>query len=142
LYLLLLAIQVVGSFVLVWTSLPGFGELARNPGQQPSHTPYDSNAVLIVLAVMQGAYWYRFFRVEIPFRGPNPILAHLFLFLGRLNFIFATTFYSVVVFRHLPELSSDTDQLLMFRRGVLLVCSLFALFCVTLEVERLGNRAK
>jgi hypothetical protein len=47
--------------------------------------------------------------------------------------------FSVVVFRHLPELGRDTDALLMAQRGVILVGCLFALFCTSLEVERLGQ---
>lgn len=46
--------------------------------------------------------------------------------------------FSIVLFRHLPELGPDTDVVLMARRGVLMVITLFALFCFTLELERLG----
>ena len=104
-YLLLFAIQMFGSDFLVWKGLPAFRQLTLNPGEQPANTSYDSNTVVAVLFGMQGAYWYRFLRVAIPFRGPSLILSHLFL---------------------------------MLRRGVLLVISLFALFCFTLELERLG----
>jgi hypothetical protein len=66
------------------------------------------------------------------------VLSHLFLFLGRLNFIFGSALFAVVVFRHVPELDPGTDILLMARRGIVLVISLCALFCFTLELERLG----
>jgi hypothetical protein len=46
--------------------------------------------------------------------------------------------FSVVVFRHLPELGRDTDAVLV-QRGALFVGCLFALFCISLEVERLGQ---
>jgi hypothetical protein len=36
-----------------------------------------------------------------------------------------------------PELGPDADLLLMVRRGTVLIISLFALFCFTLELERL-----
>jgi hypothetical protein len=137
-YLLLFAVQMFGSDFLVWKSLPAFRELLLNPGEQLANTPYDNNAVVAVLFAMQGAYWYRLRRVAIPFRGPNVALSHLFLFLGRLNFIFGSTLFSIVLFRHLPELEPGADVLLMARRGIMLVASLFALFCFTLELERLG----
>jgi hypothetical protein len=65
-------------------------------------------------------------------------LSHIFLFLGRLNFIFGSALFAIVIFRHVPQLGSDTDLLLMLRRGIILIISLFALFCFTLELERLG----
>jgi hypothetical protein len=66
-------------------------------------------------------------------------LNHLFLFFGRLSFIFGSALFSVVIFRHLPELSRETDFLLMAQRGIIFVGCLFALFCTSLEVERLGQ---
>jgi hypothetical protein len=66
-------------------------------------------------------------------------LSHLLLFLGRLGFIFGGSLFAVVFFRHLPELDQSIDTLLMARRGLLLLGSLFALFCFTLELERLGH---
>jgi uncharacterized protein YbjT (DUF2867 family) len=46
--------------------------------------------------------------------------------------------FAIVLFRHLPELSSDVDIFLFGRRAVVLIVSLFALFCFSLELERLG----
>ena len=86
---------------------------------------------------MQAAYWYRLRRVPVPL--PNLVLSHTFLFLGRLTFIFGSSLFSIVLFRHLPALGQDVDISLAARRGVLLVLSLIALFCTTLELERLGR---
>lgn len=66
-------------------------------------------------------------------------MSHLLLFLGRLSFIFGGSIFAVVFFRHLPELDQSTDPLLMVRLGLLLFGALFALFCVALELERLGH---
>jgi hypothetical protein len=63
----------------------------------------------------------------------------LLLFLGRLSFIFGSALFSVAAFRHLPQLGRDTDILLTIARGAVLIASLFALFCASLEVERLGQ---
>jgi hypothetical protein len=138
-YVLLMFVQLFGSDFIVWKGLPAFKELVLAPGQQPANTPYDDNLIFAILVLMQAAYWYRLLRVAIPFKGRRPVLSHLFLFSGRLNFIFGSALFSIVLFRHLPELGPATDVVLMARRGVLMVVSLFALFCFTLELERLGE---
>jgi hypothetical protein len=111
----------------------------RHPGQQLPYTPYDDLTTAGILLAMQVAYWYRLRRIPIPLQGSNPILSHLFLFLGRLSFIFGGALFAVVFFRHLPALDDDADMLLMTGRGLLLGGALFALFCLTLELERLGH---
>jgi hypothetical protein len=139
LYLLLLAVQIVGATTFVWQQLPEFRQVAVNPGEQ---LPKDASSDLMtagILFVMQVSFWVRLLRIPIPFRRSNVFLNHFFLFLGRLSFIFGSALFSVVVFRHVPELGRDTDFLLMARRGILFVGCLFALFCTSLEVERLGQ---
>jgi hypothetical protein len=138
-YLLLLALQASGAIFFVWEELPEFRQLALNPGDQLRYVPYDDFATIGTLFVMQVAYWYRLLRIPIPFQGSNLIFNHALLFVGRLSFIFGAALFSVVFFRHLPELDQDTDVLLMARRGVLLCGALFALFCFALELERLGH---
>jgi hypothetical protein len=124
-YLLLCAVQMFGADFVVWDGLPAF-------------TRYDGLGIIAILCVMQFAYWYRYLRVAIPFRGPNLFFSHVFLFLGRLSFIFGSALFSIVLFRHLPELSWDIDIFLFGRRAIVLIVSLFALFCFSLELERLG----
>ena len=138
-YAALLAVQIIGALVFVWKELPAFNQLLRNPGQQLPYIPYDDLTTAGILLVMQIAYWYRLRRVPIPFQRPNLIASHLFLFLGRLSFIFGGALFAVVFFRHLPALEDDADVLLMTGRGLLLGGALFALFCLTLELERLGH---
>lgn len=138
-YLLLFAVQSCGSAFIVWNDLPAFTQLLRSPGQQLAEVPYDSYEMVVILIAMQVAYWYRLMNVAVPFVGPRLALSHIFLFLGRLSFIFGSGLFSIVLFRHLPALDPDVDMLLAARRGVLLVVSLFALFCTTLELERLGK---
>jgi hypothetical protein len=138
-YLFLLAIQILGALLFIWQQLPEFRQVAVNPGEQ---LPYDGFSDLFavgVLCAMQIAFWCRLLHIPIPFRRPNMILNHVLLFLGRLSFIFGSALFSVVVFRHLPELGRETDILLAARRGVILIGCLFALFCTSLEVERLGQ---
>jgi hypothetical protein len=138
-YMFLLAIQVLGGMALIWQQLPEFRQIAANPGEQ---LPQDSSGDLMVVGVLlitQIAFWYRQSQLPIPFRRPNIFLNHVLLFCGRLGFIFGSALFAVVVFRHLPELDRRIDSLLSIKRGVILVASLFALFCTSVEVERLGQ---
>ena len=137
-YLFALAIQISGSILFVWQQLPQFRQIAVNPGQQLAHDTFSDVMTVGVLLVMQISFWSRLLYIPIPFRRPNMILNHVFLFLGRLSFIFGSALFAVVVFRHLPELGRETDVFLAARRGIILVGCLFALFCTSLEVERLG----
>jgi hypothetical protein len=138
-YLVLFAIQVFGAIALVWQELPEFRQVAINPGEQLAHDTFADLVTLGLLLVMQISFWYRQLHVPIPFRRPNIFLNHVFLFLGRLSFIFGSALFSVVVFRHLPELNRGIDIPLAVMRGMILVGCLFALFCASLEVERLGQ---
>jgi hypothetical protein len=138
-YFFLLALQVSGALVFVWQQLPEFRQVAANPGKQ---LPYDTTSDLMmvgVFIVMQISFWYRQLYVPIPFRRPNMILNHVFLFLGRISFIFGSALFAVVVFRHLPELDKRIDIFLAVERGIILAGCLFALFCTSLEVERLAQ---
>jgi hypothetical protein len=138
-YLLLLAMQIFGAIVFIRQELPEFEQLLLNPGEQ---LPKDIHSDLImvgIFCVMQISFWCRLLYVPIPFRLPNLFLNHVLLFLGRLSFVFGGAFFAVVVFRHLPGLGRDTDVLLATGRGNIFVGCLFALFCTSLEVERLGQ---
>lgn len=138
-YLFVLLIQISGAMLFVWQQLPEFRQIAVNPGEQLPHDTFSDVVTVGILFVMQISFWCRLLYIPIPFRRPNMILNHVFLFLGRLSFIFGSALFSIVVFRHLPELGREIDILLTVRRGIILVGCLFALFCTSLEVERLGQ---
>ena len=138
-YFVLLVIQVVGAITFVWQALPEFRQVLVNPGEQLSYDASDDLMTIGIFLTMQIAFWYRQLRVQIPTLRPSIVLNHVFLFLGRLSFIFGSALFSVVVFRHLPELNRDISVPLAAVRGAVLVGCLFALFCCSLEVERLGQ---
>jgi hypothetical protein len=139
LYLLLLAAQIAGAIVFVWQELPEFEQLLSHPGEQLPKDLHSDLVIAGIFGVMQISFWCRLLYVPIPVRRPNPFLNHLFLFLGRLSFVFGGTLFAVVVFRHLPNLGRDADVLQATIRGPIFVGCLFALFCTSLEVERLGR---
>jgi hypothetical protein len=138
-YLLLLALQISGAIIFIWQALPEFRQVADNPGAQLPRDGFSDLISFGVLCVMQIAFWCRVLLVPIPFRYPQIFLNHLFLFLGRLSFIFGSALFGIVVFRHAPELDAGIDPLLAAKRGMILLGCLFALFCTSLEVERLGQ---
>jgi hypothetical protein len=138
-YLLLLALQVLGAITFIWQALPEFRQVALNPGEQLPRDGWSDLIWFSLLCAMQIAFWCRVLFVPIPFRRPNLILNHVFLFLGKLSFIFGSALFGIAVFRHLPELDRGIDVLLTVKRGLILVGCLFALFCASLEVERLGQ---
>jgi hypothetical protein len=138
-YLLLLALQILGAIVFIWQTLPEFRQVAINPGEQLPRDGWSDLISFGLLCVMQIAFWCRVLCVPIPFRRPNLVLNHVFLFLGKLSFIFGSALFGVAVFRHLPELDRRVDILLIAKRGVIFAGCLFALFCASLEVERLGQ---
>jgi hypothetical protein len=138
-YLLLLAIQIFGVLLFIWQELPEFGQLLRNPGEQLPKDTHSDLTMVVVFCMMQISFWCRVLYVPIPFRRSNLFLNHVFLFMGRLSFIFGSALFSVVVFRHVPELRRETDFLLATQRGLIFVGCLFALFCTSLEVERLAQ---
>ena len=139
LYSVLFAVQMLGAITFVWQELPEFEQLLRHPGEQLPTEIRSDLVVVGILCVMQISFWCRLLFVPIPVRRPNLFLNHWFLFLGRLSFVFGGTLFAVVVFRHLPNLGRGADVLQATIRGPIFVGCLFALFCTSLEVERLGQ---
>jgi hypothetical protein len=139
LYLLLLAIQIAGALTFICRELPEFKQMLVSPGKQLPRDAVDDLTAIGIVFLMQIAFWCRQWYAPIPVRRPNVFISHVFLFLGRLSFIFGGTFFSVTVFRHLPEFGRETDVALVAWRGAILIASLFALFCTSRELERLGQ---
>ena len=138
-YLLLFALQVSGAIAFIWQTLPEFRQIVVNPGKPLPRDDLSDLIMVGVLLLMQIPFWCRVRLIPIPFRYSSTILQHVFLFLGRLSFIFGSAFFGILVFRHLPELEQSAEFGLTVRRGFILVGCLFALFCTSLEVERLGQ---
>jgi hypothetical protein len=138
-YLLLFGVQISGAIIFIWQTLPEFRSVADNPGEQLPRDGFSDFVSLGLLCAMQIAFWCRVRFIPIPFQRPRAILQHILLFLGRLSFIFGSALFGIVVFRHAPELDRGIDILLIVKRGLILLGCLFALFCTSLEVERLGQ---
>jgi hypothetical protein len=137
-YLFLLAIQRFGAITFVWRGITriqaGSGQSGGATSKRRVFRSCDrrcfirhANLVLVPSAANSN-----------PVSAFEPIPESPASLSGpRLSFIFGSALFSVVIFRHLPELGRETDLLLMGQRGLIFVGCLFALFCTSLEVERL-----
>ena len=92
-YLLLLALQILGAVAFIWQTLPEFRQIAINPGQPLPRDDLSDLMMFGVLLLMQIPFWCRVRAgsdpVSIFKRGS---FSHVFLFLGRLSFIFGSAF--------------------------------------------------
>jgi hypothetical protein len=138
-YLMLLLVQLVGAGLIVWKELPDFRQLALSPGHQLPFIPYSNFTTIGGLLRDAGRLLESSAVYSRPSSPLKSLLSHLFLFSGRLSFIFGGALFSVVFFRHLPELAGSVHVLALSIRGLLLGGALFALFCLSLELERLGH---
>jgi hypothetical protein len=138
-YAILIGIETASIFVLTWKLMPQFWRIVDGLGD-PQPLPQENMiTVVISVIVFQISYWWRVRRMGTPFTITSRFVGHLFLFAGRLSFIFASTFASVVFFRHVPAVNNDVVS---FRAGIRLigfVPVLFSWFCYSLEIERLGK---
>ncbi|WP_306914382.1 hypothetical protein [Rhizobium mesoamericanum] len=129
--------QAVGSAALLTQCYPLYARLLDDPGQVQMYA--DTPMVTLLasrVVLMQGAHWYRLFKVPLPVRDTHVVLGQLVLFVG-LAFIIASALFSlVVVFRHLPEIDFGLHGSGFVWRGLLLLAVLLSVFCFTTELER------
>ena len=138
-YLALLGGETLAASAIFWTVFPLFQRLAIRSGQ-PQQPGIALEATVIAAALLlQGCYWtrYRLVPVWAPLR--SPLLGHLLLFAGRASFFFASALFSVVFFRHVPQLSALPPLGTGVAKAAAFLFVLFALFCYALEIERLGR---
>jgi hypothetical protein len=136
-YLLLRRCSSSAQNLIIWHELPTFRQLLVRPGEVVPE-PYDPWLMTTAIVAAQCAYWYRLQKVGIPFKNPNVIASHVFLLWGRLNFLYGGGLFSVVIFRHLPQIDLAADFWLAATRAPIFVLSLFTMFCFSLELERLA----
>jgi len=90
--------------------------------------------LLPAIALIQIAYWIRYYLKPREPQVVNVFFGHVLQFLARLIFILATSLFYFLFIARRPE------DLNMPEVGILgTLALLFSLFCYTLEVERLGK---
>ena len=138
-YVFLMVVETAAAMFLFLTVFPIFRQVVTQLGQPQDVSPYQQVAVACGALVVQACYWIRFRWVAIPAPFRNALVRHLFLFASRVSFLFGGALFSILFFRHVPEL----DQSPSFIRGAVrlleVLLALFSLFCYSLEIERLGR---
>ncbi|MEY4568792.1 MAG: hypothetical protein RLZZ398_231 [Verrucomicrobiota bacterium] len=127
---LLLALELCGAAIILRWSVPFYRELLAGNFSHVELVVKLWGALAIVL--IQTGYWIRYFHRAIPSLPRRIMLGHLSAFAARLNFIFTGGLFSAVFFIRY-------DQVIFTTGGVVMLFSvLFSMFCVTLDLERVG----
>jgi hypothetical protein len=136
-YELLLVMETLAVLIIMWSMLPLYRAIAASAGHQIGVLPESPIPLVAALILFHCVYWFRLLRVPVSMVRHSLVASHIILFLGRLSFIFGTSFFALIVYRHLPQLVVWNATLLAMR----LVASffiLFSLYCYSTELERLG----
>lgn len=137
-YELLLIMQTLAVLIILWSMLPLYRAIMENPGHQIQVMPESPVPLLAAVILFHCVYWFRILRVPIAMFRHSLILSHIVLFLGRLSFIFGTSFFALLAYRHLPLLVEVPDHARFAMRFVSTLVILFSLYCYSTELERLG----
>lgn len=128
-YLACFAAELLGIGLILWDGVPILRNLI---GFRGGANAYDDVILLTAAAFIQITYWFNL-RHKPPFALPAwPLVGHITLFLSRLCFIFASSFFSFAVYRYWDvfEVTASRFSLLMF--------ILFSVFCFSRHLEMLG----
>ena len=127
---MLLLLELCGAAVILWHGVPIYRELLAGDFNraQPLVKLWATGAT----ALIQIGYWFRYLHQASPSLPRQVFIGHVLMFLARLNLIFTGGVFSAVFFVRF-------DQVKFSLSGTgLLVVVLFSMFCVTLDVERIG----
>jgi hypothetical protein len=130
-YILLLSLEVAGMVLVMWDGLPIYRHLTTN--LERIGTVADEAILWTAVVAIQFSYWYRL-RHDPPFEFPRQaFLAHILLFLSRLSFVFASSLFAFVVYRHSDAFQFRPSKVLLF------AAVLFSVFCFSRHLEAIGN---
>jgi hypothetical protein len=132
-YFFLFAMQTIGAAILFWFAVPLFRQVLLDPG---GHIARPENFVwsLSAITLMQAGYWLRHrLRLSLPQLFCNALVGYIVLFVARMSFVLATSVFGFVFIVRRPEFQIPTS------RYFAVIIGLFALFCYTQELERLGR---
>ncbi|CAM5549935.1 hypothetical protein [Rhodanobacter lindaniclasticus] len=131
-YWILLAGELSGAAIILWNLVPAYRRLLLNGSGES--TSAATLAVSLAAALVLVCWGLRHRTAPLPALQQRWWTGHLILFIARLSFILPAGLFSVIFFLRYDELRvSPLDTALLF--GIL-----FALFCFTTELERLGRR--
>jgi hypothetical protein len=137
-YMALLVIQTIAVGWLFWLIIPIFGDLVRGIGIPYNSDLWDEASVAGVVIVLQSCYWRRYYCIPVYAPTHNVVVGHFLKFASRASFFFGGALFSAIFFRHIPELDALPPLGQTLARLTLVMGLLFALFCYSLELDRLG----
>ena len=138
-YAFLLCTQTAAATFLFWLVFPLFRHMILRLGEPQDIDIVVEFEILAGTVILYTAYWarYRWIAIQAPFQ--NAFIGHLFQFASRISFFFGGALFSALFFRHLPELSVLPTMSDLARRAIIVLGVLFALFCYSVELDRLGK---
>ena len=123
-------LELAGMALILWDGLPIYRHLFV---MERIGTDEDKAIMLVAAIAVQAGYWSTFPHAP-PFDFPKHVfLGHVLLFMSRLSFIFASSLFALVFYRHPDLLSFNPLNLLLF--GAVL----FSVLCFTRHLEAMGN---
>lgn len=135
----LLVLQTAAASGLFWMILPIFRRMVSRLGEPQNLEVWRLATIMGCVIVLQSCYWIRLQRIPVCIPFHNVVVGHLLLFASRASFFFGGAFFSVIFFRHVPELSALPPLGQGLAKALTVLGILFALFCYSLELERLGK---
>lgn len=127
-----LGLELLGAGVILTHGVPFYRLVIAGPFQRGSATATIPWAMGAVVAVQTG-YWLRQSRPASSPRLRHALPGHLLIFLARLLFTFVSALFSAVFLVHFESVHLD------LWRFLLLLAVLFSVFCVSRDVEALGQ---
>lgn len=133
LYFSLLSIQTTGVAILLANIVPLYRLMALDFAHyKPDAKPWWAMGILLA----QAAYWSRV-RLQLPLpRAGHMVLGHMIHFVARISFVSVTASFTVMFLTRFPDLRNLNYSPL---RAAIILTMFFAMFCWTLELERLAK---
>ena len=129
----------MAAIALIVLTLPTFLRMIANLGTPQELSVWTEITIILDAALLQCFYWTRYLWVPVYAPFKNVFAGHIFQFLSRTSFLFGGAMFSTIFFRHIPALGMLPAGGQGFVKVVTLMLMLFALFCYSLELERLGK---
>ena len=126
----LLVMELCGATIILWHGVPIYRELLA--GSFDRAAPLVRLWGTVATVLIQIGYWFRYLHPTLPSLPRQVLIGHVLMFLARLNFIFTGGFFWAVFF-----VRFDQEKFSLSGTGLLFMI-LFSMFCVTLDVERIG----
>lgn len=138
-YLALLAVQSAAATFLFFVVFPLFRQMIERLGEPQQVSVLIEFKMILGTLILHCTYWvrYRWVTILAPFH--SAFIGHILQFASRASFFFGGALFSVVFFRHVPELEVLPTISQGLISGLLVIWMLFALFCYSLELDRLGK---